>query len=340
MDTISIIVPVYNTEKFVIRALKSISNQTYKNIEIIVVNDGSTDNSLEIVEKYANDDTRIKVYSKKNGGLSSARNFGISKANGKYIMFIDSDDFIDSIMVESMSEGIKSENADLIVSGLYIDYENLNLETLSTKKVCSVAKKVITDKVEISHESMILKKGGVIDSCCNKLYKKEIIDRYNLFMPKGEMFEDTEFNFQYLNYVNKMVVLPECFYHYMQRNVNRITNTYNDKKLDFLFKRVSTMKNYIENNGDLKDMVYVAYWFSRYAYSTLMDVCKLKLDLDSIINAIFTSTQYQELKLIKFKYPNLFYKIYIESLLQKRTALIKLIVRISLYLKNKRNNKK
>ena len=107
MSKISIIVPVYNTEKYLSKCLNSLIKQTYKDIEIIVVNDGSKDKSLEIAKKFAKQDNRIKVFNKENGGLSSARNFGIEKASGEYIGFVDSDDYIKENMFEILYNMIK-----------------------------------------------------------------------------------------------------------------------------------------------------------------------------------------------------------------------------------------
>ena len=112
-DLISIIVPVYNVEKYIVRCLESILSQTYKNIEVIIVNDGSVDKSGEICERYAKKDNRIKLINKSNGGLSDARNKGIDQANGIYITFVDSDDYISQNYVEILYKLIKENNADI-----------------------------------------------------------------------------------------------------------------------------------------------------------------------------------------------------------------------------------
>ena len=113
---VSIIIPAYNAEKYIEQCIDSIISQTYKNIEVIIVNDGSTDNTLAICEKYAKEDKRIKIVKKKNEGVSKARNDGIKIATGKYIMFIDSDDYIDDDYIEIMHKNIVEKKADLVVS--------------------------------------------------------------------------------------------------------------------------------------------------------------------------------------------------------------------------------
>ena len=123
---ISIIIPVYNCEKYISRCLRSIINQTYKNLQIIVVNDGSTDNTLNICEDIARNDSRIEIYSKENGGVSSARNLGLKKVKGDYISFVDADDFLEVNMFSKMIYSLKDE--DLIVCNFYIVDEKGNKE--------------------------------------------------------------------------------------------------------------------------------------------------------------------------------------------------------------------
>ena len=121
-EKISIIVPVYNVEKYLKKCIDSIVNQTYKNLEIILVDDGATDRSGEICDELAKLDNRIKVYHKKNGGLSDARNYGVERATGSYVGFVDSDDYIDAEMYEKLYEAITKEAADVAECNLKIVY--------------------------------------------------------------------------------------------------------------------------------------------------------------------------------------------------------------------------
>ena len=121
-ELISIIVPVYNVEKYLEKCVNSIVNQTYKNLEIILVDDGATDSSGKLCDKLAKIDNRIKVYHKENGGLSDARNYGVERATGDYIGFVDSDDYIDSEMYGKLYEAIKKENVDVAECNLKIIY--------------------------------------------------------------------------------------------------------------------------------------------------------------------------------------------------------------------------
>ena len=128
---ISVVVSIYNMEKYLDKCINSIINQTHKELEIILIDDGSTDNSRTIAEKYSKIDKRIKYYYKKNGGLSDARNYGIKKATGEYIGFVDSDDYLEKEMYEELYKNIIKYNADISVVGFNIVYEDNNLNKVS-----------------------------------------------------------------------------------------------------------------------------------------------------------------------------------------------------------------
>lgn len=134
MKKISVIVPVYNTEKYIKKCIRSIIEQTLKEIEIIIVNDGSKDKSLEIIKDLMKQDRRIKLINKENEGVSSARNSGIKMAKGKYIQFIDSDDWIEKEFLEKMYDFAEKENVDIVVSDYYEDYSNGKIKIKKGKK--------------------------------------------------------------------------------------------------------------------------------------------------------------------------------------------------------------
>ena len=128
---VSIIVPIYNSEKYIERCIKSILNQTYKNFELILINDGSTDKSIDILNKYKKIDKRISIIDKKNEGVAKTRNLGIQKAKGKYVMFIDNDDFINKNYVETYYKIIKEKKLDIVIGG----YERVNSKGKVIKRV-------------------------------------------------------------------------------------------------------------------------------------------------------------------------------------------------------------
>ena len=175
---ISVIIPVYNVEKYLKICLESVVNQTYKNLEIIIVNDGSTDNSLNIMNKYKSD-KRVKIYSKENGGLSSARNYGIDNSHGEFISFIDSDDYISNDFIEKLYKQIKCDNSDISMCR-YIREENKFTHTYVAKKLNS---EDVLEKILYQDDQTLYSVAA-----WNKLYRKEIFN--DIRYPYGKYNED------------------------------------------------------------------------------------------------------------------------------------------------------
>lgn len=207
---VSIIIPVYNAQQYIAKCIDSVISQSYINWELILVDDGCTDKSGEICDKYAQKDKRIKVFHKKNGGVSSARNVGISRSVGEWLYFIDSDDFIDP---DTLSESIKktnTESIDLIVHGLVNDYI-YNGESIGLPYK-SIEDKNIKDIIEFTDKYGLLK-GPVC-----KLFRHSIIKENKLLFDESLSYgEDTKFTFEYLQKCKSIVFVPEHFYHYCFR---------------------------------------------------------------------------------------------------------------------------
>lgn len=217
MEKISIIVPVYNSEKWLKRCLESIINQTYKNIEIIIINDGSTDNSEEICKEYSIKDQRIRIFNKKNTGVSNTRNYGIHISNGEYIQFVDSDDWLENDTCEKLLEYMKENNADLSVCGFNI-YSN---NTIIRKPVLPYRILNIREKQD---DLIFLDK--ILNSPCNKLYKRRLIT--DLFNEGLSLGEDLIFNLNYIGNSSKTVTIEKCLYNVCLDNnnsLNRVKNT-------------------------------------------------------------------------------------------------------------------
>lgn len=207
MKKISVIVPIYNVEKYLKKCIDSIINQTYSNLEIILVDDGSPDNCGKICDEYQVQDSRIKVIHKKNGGLSDARNAGIKEATGEIISFIDSDDFIDLDMYEYMLNEMQKENADIVICGTKIDFEKgkTNIKRAEERKILKSKDALIELNSFKSFDMAVW----------NKLYKKEIIE--GIFFPVGKKSEDYFVMYQYFDRAKNILILPEAKYHYIQR---------------------------------------------------------------------------------------------------------------------------
>lgn len=221
---VSIIVPVYNVEKYVKKCLASLVNQTYKNIEIIVVNDGSTDCSRAICDKFYQLDSRIKMVDKINGGLSDARNAGIEVCNGEYIFFLDSDDYISEETIERMLEVAIENDADIVECDAVYVFES---DTYLFEKNVGKARIFNHDEALffcLNYDFRIM--------VWNKLYKKELI--VNKMFPKGKYHED-EYTTPYIvDKVQKYCKIDNVFYAYVVRENSIMTQSFSDKRLDII----------------------------------------------------------------------------------------------------------
>ena len=222
-DLISIIVPVYNVEKYLNRCIDSIINQTYKNIEIILVDDGSTDDSGKICDEYLIKEPRVKVLHKSNGGLSSARNAGIDICKGRYIGFVDSDDWIESTMYEILYKKMIYFDADIIDCGYWKEYVNISSKISSDKEIVYCGKNLV--------EACYLSKVSKPEVWC-KLYKRYIFD--SVKFPLNKYYEDAFIFIPTLTLIKKIVIIPSCLYHYRQRKSAITKNIFNDKHLDVI----------------------------------------------------------------------------------------------------------
>lgn len=209
---VSIIVPVYKVENYLKKCIDSITNQTYTNLEILLVDDGSPDNCPKICDDYASLDDRIKVIHKKNGGLSDARNVGMKIAKGEYIGFVDSDDWIDSDMYKILVGLILKYNADIAECGLRFVFPDRTIET-DDNKITILEN---TKAIECFLDRSIDIKGSV----WNKLYKKSIIA--NLNFPIGKLHEDAFFTYKALYSSKKYVRIESSCYNYLQERPGSI----------------------------------------------------------------------------------------------------------------------
>lgn len=235
---ISVIVPIYNVEKYLERCILSIVKQTYKNLEIILVNDGSTDNSLLICEKWLKKDNRIKLYNKINGGLSDARNYGLTKASGEYISFVDSDDFIEEDMLEDLYKMIRKFDADIAET----DFSIVDDYGYSKKK-----NKKMTILLNQHNAIIELCKGNIVENVVwNKLYKKTILKNIKFLFGKNS--EDVVFNFEVLLNANKIIIdKTKSHYNYYIRE-NSIINSKVSKKTFDCVNNLIYIQNKIPKN--------------------------------------------------------------------------------------------
>lgn len=242
---ISVIIPIYNVEKYLEKCLESVINQTYKKIEIILVNDGSTDESLNICKKYSKSDNRITIINQKNAGVSNARNAGIKKANGDYIIFIDPDDYININMLQILYDNINiADDVDISICAFEKVY--FNQENDSIKKLGKDKKKIL-DKMTLLKE--MTKRGGIQGFVWNRLYKKSIIDENKILFSRNIFVcEDFLFNSEYIDKINKGIYTQEKLYYYYQRKDSAYNGKFNIRWLSVIEAYEEIVKIYKKNN--------------------------------------------------------------------------------------------
>ena len=218
-EKISIIIPVYNTEKYVEKSINSILNQSYKNIELIIINDGSTDNSEKIIKRIIRDNKNIKYKKIKNSGVAHARNEGLRIATGKYVGFVDSDDFVSEKMYETLYKTAIKEKSDIVTcaySKCYID----RTVSIYPKDKSVFGKSVIESK------NIFLNSNPYITS---KLFSMELINKYSIeFEEDLRIFEDLLFCYKLYLRANKISYVDEVFYNYNCSNTSSLTNSFSD----------------------------------------------------------------------------------------------------------------
>lgn len=234
---ISVIVSVYNTEKYIEKCLDSLLNQTYSNIEIVVINDCSTDGSLKILKKYAKKyDNMILIENKENKGLSYSRNVGLEKATGEYIGYIDSDDYVDSTYYEQMMKAIKKEKSEIAIADMKIVYEDGSFSDYVSKG-CNG---------EVNTLNII--KNGLAASACNKLFKREIIEKYKF--SEGKLNEDLAVILPSIVAAKKISYVENNNYYYVQHTGSIQNSRFSDRRFDIFYgveltlKRIKGCKNY------------------------------------------------------------------------------------------------
>lgn len=259
MIKVSIILPVYNVEKYIDRCLKSLVNQTMKEIEILIINDGTLDNSMEICEKYAKIDQRIKIYNKDNEGLGLTRNYGLKRASGEYICFVDSDDYVTDDMCELLYATAKKYEADIVYGGIYRD----NNEGKILKKPSTNSTKIWKGQDEIKNLLLDFiatkpkeKKDTIMEvSVWKAVFKKSIFDKYGInFVSEREFIsEDVIFDIDFFLKSQCIVAIPDCVYFYCV-NQNSLSKRFRPdrfRKVKILYEEI---KNRLKKDIDKKEL--------------------------------------------------------------------------------------
>lgn len=227
MKKVSIIVPVYGVEEWLPRCLDSLVNQTLQNLEIIVVNDGSPDNSQAIIDEYEKKyPDLVKGYQKQNGGLSDARNYGMKYATGEYIAFVDSDDYVDTTMYEKLYQKAKEDNADAVTCAYY----KVNEKQKTKKSAQKGQMHLFGENIRENTEMLI----QMAPYAWNKMIRREVFEKSGLTFPKGLIFEDLCTMYPLFLYCNKVSKVDEELYYYIEQREGSIINTFSPKKMQVL----------------------------------------------------------------------------------------------------------
>lgn len=279
---VTVIVPCYNVEKYIEKGLNSLINQTLKDIEIIVINDGSNDNTLKILNDFKKNDKRIRIIDKKNEGVSAARNIGLKEAKGKYICFMDSDDWLEKDFLEKMYNKISENDYDMVACDTYAIYPNKKKYIKSNINDNQDEKKLMIDAYTV---------------IWNKIYKKEIIK--DIYFDNSISFcEDVLFLYEVYLKVKRVGSIHEPLYNYLQREKS-LTYTYNEIIYD-LIKSIDKVVDYYEINNYL-DKYYqeIEYSYVRYLFATFIKrLSKTKNKIEFKIGCNFVKNKVKE----KFPY--------------------------------------
>ena len=240
---ISVIIPVYNVEEYLHYAIESLEKQTYKNFEIILVNDGSTDDSGKLCDEYSEKYSNVRVFHKENGGLSDARNFGVQQAKGEFITFLDPDDYLEVYSLELLAGIQEMHDCDIVstrvkATELYNVYSNHSLTKEDFKNVILMNRDVFLE--EAYYDKI------VTVSACGKLYRRSILE---IPFPKGRIYEDLYIISEHVEKANKIVHTPIQIYNYYKRQGSIVNSKFTSKQYDF-FDAINHNRDIIKNKYD------------------------------------------------------------------------------------------
>ena len=311
-DLVSIIIPVYNVEKYIEKCVNSVLKQNYENFEIILVDDGSTDDSGRICDAFqSKNPKKIFCYHKKNGGLSDARNYGLKHSNGKYVVFVDSDDWIEEKTISEAHKEIVLNKADIAIYGIKIDNDNGTIKSKTPLK-----KEILTSDEGIIYLNSFRK----IDvSACNKMFNRKIFN--NIEFPKGKLCEDYYIMYKLFGNANKIVVIPQAFYHYYQRQNSIVRNT--KINMDYIYAAKEEMDYLNKNKKNIAFAGKTGYAFAmitlyhiKYSRKVFVDkketIAEIKKYQKDIINNKFLPTS-RKIQYIVFVHMNWLYDIWLSK---------------------------
>lgn len=324
---ISIIVPIYNTSKFLEKCIRSIMEQSLKDIEIICINDGSEDNSLKILEKLKAEDNRIILINKKNEGVSKARNVAINISRGKYCLNIDSDDWIEQGYFESLYSRAERDDLDITLSNIIFDFKNSKEKNYVLNDLNISEEKVITGKEYID----IFLKNNFHGYTCNKLIKTELYKKNKIsYREEISILEDAEVILQLAYFSKKIGKINQAFYHYIQHENNTKIN-FNEKKVKDINEVFKFLKKFfIGNELIIKRLNILKCEKLILGYKYLKEDSKEFIDLK---NELFLDMSQINLRDIPLKFKRSFIYLIILKLSTNSITLL-VLIKTDMILKN------
>lgn len=332
---VSVIIPAYNCEKTIFECISSVVTQSYSNIEIIIVNDGSLDNTLNISQNFAEIDNRISIISKVNAGPSSARNKGLENMSGEYVTFLDSDDTLEKNMIELMVSSIRRTNAELVICRSFIRDVNEGTSIIDTKEF---SKEILT---RLPDELTFLFESEKLNAPWGKLYLSKLIREKKLNFPADiSLQEDLYFNVEYLHHVNKVALVNTPLYHYIVGYSGSLTNRYFVNKFEMLDKVHSRLLELYENGETSKSSRQkIAFIYIKNVFAGFINLFHRNCPLYTsqkieYIKKIVSTDKYKEMLSISkrngFRYETLRY-----ILMSRNSIFIYFVARFFSFLKNR-----
>lgn len=255
---VSIIIPVYNCEKYIGKCLESVLGQTYKNVEIIVIDDGSTDQSLEVINRTVQAKSNVKVIHQENQGVSEARNRGIESAAGDYVTFLDGDDYLGESYIESLMKAAEQNNADLVICG----YRKVDSEGTVLSKT------VPGQYVPFKHEEWAYR----ITASCSRLYRKEIWDKYHISFESGARGEDVPIALFFNKVCRNIVTVPAAEYYYVQHSESITHNFRGLRNLRLPYRSIEEMLEQTERIPEGNSREFLELGIMRFLTQCIFDL--------------------------------------------------------------------
>lgn len=314
---ISIIVPVYNVEKYLDECIQSIVSQSYTDWECILIDDGSTDNSGLLCDKWAKQDNRIKVIHQENQGVSAARNQGIDNSKGEFITFIDSDDWVESEYLQTLFQPTLKQPTDLIVTGIIQDYSNYNstIYQFNHSLTFELTSSNITHFVELNQKYLLY-------GPTSNLYRSDFVRQYQIrFCNNTSYGEDLLFNYQYLEHVRSITCVNQSHYHYRIIGFGTLSSTFRANQFDTDYEQWKVLQSFYQRkslwNQEAKNYLYNRLW--GILYDSIFLFSQLRNTNYSYLKHILSIPEIKQLKQYKELYPC---SLWIKQCILKRQSLL------------------